>query len=1393
MAQGAIRVGGFELVPVTASFPASNSGPAFAVSLKELRLADLQATIEDNALRPPGQIKAILSDLSVKPRPGGETLDVTGKLAAPGIAKSVQLDGVIQPLAAVRSAKLNLHVEGIHPDALAPYLASLGLQSELKDASFAGAMDVTASPDAKGNYTAAAKLRGIRFADGGELLGMEQVNITGVGIDPTGLLHVDSVDLSGPSVELTRDADGSIAGLGLRFRPSLIAPSASSTTSSKSSAQLSLPRVEIGSLTWKNAKLAINDRATPGATGVAIENAEVDVKNLLLDLTDQAKATKTGSLHVQFTSPQLAPGGMTIDGTLTPGPSSLAADLKVRGQKLQTQALTPYLKTLGIEPTLTDGTLALDAKLGLLGGQDGSISGSIDASNIVLHDASDELLGVDEFKIDSLSLNSNQLQLGNVLLRHPRGRALREADGKLVAAGVRIDPTVIMQALSGKPSAEPSTQPAAAAMTGTLKQLQVQNAQFQWTDQAVSPNVNTTAFVSADVSNLTLGKHGSPGTFNLQLSCEGILGDMKVSGLVDATPGAESVKLDINGSGIHGAPIDGYLPAGLKTTVMDGRIRTTILVSSDLHPQGGRGAWLDVKDLDWRDGDSTPLLSLDLARVAASRIDLNGDVIAVDELSLAGLETSASLGSDGRPHLLGLTTTPTVVVPADQRAQIAAAIEIPTTNPSLAADTSSEIAKTVADARRPMPQILVGKLDLDVRKLTLTDDRRPAAAPLVLSNIRLRSPEPIAIGGKFADAQPPAKIELTGTIDPLVGQFTLAADAAGLANEPVMNVDLSASGIRGDGVTGLVPELSNWIDGSQMQDGRFHVAAQMHLKFDRRGPRDFDLSRGFNLELAVKNLSFRDRDGGRSLAGVDGVDAEKIQVYPQDAKIQIKSIEITKPILYASREKDGIHVLGLVVKLPHAPTTAPAVVNEPSLAPPPVVAQGPTTQPSGEIRIDRLLISGIDLRLEDHAVDPPMTIPVNSLDVEVRDLTTAALYEDRPIRFSAVAAADKVSLPKHSKGTPTTQEFEDRELFSQVTTSGSMSLYPVLHGYTKTSISGVELGAFKGEAGALGVDLSAGIFDADINTRFHDDGSLDLQSRFTATDLKLTEPANGPIQQHMGLSAPLDVVLPALTDPDGGITIPLNMTIEKGKVSSGAIVGAASGAVLSITTTAIASAPVKAVNGVTGIVGFNLFGKPKGPTTVDIAFEPGDASLSPEQQAQIAALIKQLKDDQNTQVTLRSNLGGGDQSMTEGRANPTAADCLALATQLRNQRAELASQRAALAAHATAELASSASTSDATLQQLRQLDVQIAHADDAMDHLYNLLKPGASRQATRRTRAACLEIAEKRLKIVNDALLAANLPNATDRINKTSATFNPTDDDAGGAVNVTVIQKKREQ
>ena len=160
----------------------------------------------------------------------------------------------------------------------------------------------------------------------------------------------------------------------------------------------------------------------------------------------------------------------------------------------------------------------------------------------------------------------------------------------------------------------------------------------------------------------------------------------------------------------------------------------------------------------------------------------------------------------------------------------------------------------------------------------------------------------------------------------------------------------------------------------------------------------------------MKDVAFRDHDVGRVLAGVDQVAIDTIHIEPRKGNVRVKSVEVTMPIGYIDRETDGVHVLGLVLKLP-SPTTAPS--TQPAEASPPIVASASTPSASGggEIQIDRFQVNGVDFRIEDKSVDPPLVIPVKSLDLEVRGLSTAALHQDQAIRFNAILEADKVDLP----------------------------------------------------------------------------------------------------------------------------------------------------------------------------------------------------------------------------------------------------------------------------------------------------------------------------------------------------------------------------------------------
>src|SRR5205085_582513 len=117
------------------------------------------------------------------------------------------------------------------------------------------------------------------------------------------------------------------------------------------------------------------------------------------------------------------------------------------------------------------------------------------------------------------------------------------------------------------------------------------------------------------------------------------------------------------------------------------------------------------------------------------------------------------------------------------------------------------------------------------------------------------------------------------------------------------------------------------------------------------------------------------------------------------------------------------------------------------------------------------------------------------------------------------------------------------------------------------------------------------------------------------------------------------------------------------------------------------------------------------------------------------------------------------------RANPPPADAAALAGRLRARKLDLQRLRAEAAGRARAELAAGGGSPGASaVDRVRSLDRDLAATEDALDRVYDLLRPGADRQADRRTRAACLEVGRTRLQAVRDALVASGVPDANRRV-----------------------------
>jgi hypothetical protein len=790
-------------------------------------------------------------------------------------------------------------------------------------------------------------------------------------------------------------------------------------------------------------------------------------------------------------------------------------------------------------------------------------------------------------------------------------------------------------------------------------------------------------------------------------------------------------------------------------------------------------------------------------------------VIAIDELSMDGLETGARLGADGAVHALGVTIRPVSASQTGGPATLPAATNAPV---PVVVQPSEDVAKLVADARRPLPVITLDKLDVNVRRATVRNEAEPSAEPLEVRDLRLHNLSRIEMGGPQADARPPVRLELTGKIAPVVGQIALNATMTPLAAEPAGTITLNVSGIRGSGITELLPKLAEKIDGTGLTDGQFHTQLQLRAKLDKRGPRDIDLSRPFTLDVAVNDIAFT--QGDTKYVGLESIRADQVRVVPASGSVLAKTLEIVKPQAYAVREADGIHALGLIIKTPPpatSPTTEPTIAPQPP-APEAPVAQAQPSSTDGEKRIDLLTISGLDVRVEDRSVEPQVIVPLNNLDVEARGLTTLALVEPRPIRFTALVNSGKVPLKVHQKGAgiigavgdlatmiggkkeeqppPTTRPMEDRELFSQVAAAGQLSIYPKPRGYVKTSISGVELSAFEGVAKTVGVELTEGVFDGNVDVRFRDDGAIATKSKFVMTDLTLNEGPNGFISRHIALPGPLDAVIKTVRDADGSITLAPNVDLKEGQLSGAQMAGEAGKAISSIIASAFASAPQKLVGGVSDAIGItSLLGgdkKPDEPQPVVIQFVPGGVDLDPAARKQLDDLLEQARKDENMQLTIRHELGGGDVAVAQQRGNPSRDDSLAMATELRSRKLVLAQERAQLAGQARAQLASiGVDQSAAVLTRLRSLDQQIGGIELSLDQLYDLLKPGAERQAARRTRAAGIEIGRVRAEAVRKLLSPPDLKQASERVKTAGVQFDPADGNLGGRIVVTPVTKKK--
>lgn len=1383
-AQGAPGVCGFELTsaPPSKSAPATPSAtqpttpspvPAYGLSIAAVRLKDCRLDLADAAVSPPTVLSVQLEELTAAAAdPGKGPIAIAGRLTVPGIIDQIDIAGSTRPFDKTRTANLTVKATGLAPTALKPYVDALGLQSQFKNGTFGCELTAALKPRPDGSLWADAHLTKLVLADQEELFGLSDVDIAGFTADAR-RVRLDSVEITGPTLLIRRDADGAVSVAGFKTKRVVTETpvnSASSLTPGSTahgkSSGAKLPNLEIGRFIWKGARVALTDEAVTPPQTISIDDLGVEMRDLKLTADSTDFSGNHGTIKAWLAAPRFCNRG-TLDGTISSTRDTATFDLDVNGSGVSPASLAPYLKPLGVEPLLENGHAKLHA-LVTLAKTPGGLSTSLKLTDAHLATDRGDLLGADSLEVDGLQNRS----VDQIVIDHPRAEVERDADGNLIIAGIKLLKSTGQAAApmtTALPTIRPPTgkQPASPPSVMTLKHLHIQDAVLSWTDRAVKPAVQSALTSTIDLDHLTLGRDAEPATLRLTAAIDGIIRQATIAGTVTTDPAKQGAQLDVAANGITLGPLIAYLPSGVTGDLSEGSLKLKLDAAVADNAAGGHSAKLILSDLDYRDGDH-PLAKVGRFTLSARRIDPAGNVIAIDEVSSAGVEGTMALGDNGTMRALGLSLgrAPASAAPKPATTEPA---PVPIVAPAGATPTAAQL---VSAANKPLPLITVEKLDLNVKRWSVVDATRPGpgGAQLEIDDLRLHNVNRIEWLGHNPDSKPPTQLELTTRVAPIADHMAVEIKSAPFALQPWAAVDFSVSGIRGDGVTQLMPELKPQIDGSGMTDGVAAGHVGVALKLERRVPTDFDLSRGYGVDFSLAKVEFRSSPTSPVLAGVEEVRSEGIRVRPEGKGVEVKSLEITRPAAFVVRDKEGIKALGLLLKSP-PPTTRPA---SPTVAAAPAKASPAQPKPTSEIKIDRILVDGLDVRVEDRTTTPVTVIPLNGLDLEARDLSSLAPYEDKPMRFNALLSAGKIQVGNGESPA------DQRDLFSQISAAGRIGLYPELNGWAKTSVDGFELAGLTGEAKAQGVTLTKGTFDSDIDLHFEPRNIIDTRSKLVFTDLSLSEPPKGVIERGLALPAPLDVVIGALEDADGSITLPLSFQLKN--LQPEGIGAAASGAVLSVVTVAIASAPLKAAADVGNLLGLGGAKNTKPEAPIVLTFDPGAVALEPAQQVKLAELAQRMIKDPKIIVTISHELGEADVAAASDRANPPVEEAANLALELRARKLALSQLRAQAAGEAEAQLASfSSSDAEPALLRLRAIDRDLAATENALDHVYELLRPGAQRQALRRTRATAIEFAAQRLAGVRALLAADGVPDVDHRVKLMNPRYNPSDQPAGDA------------
>jgi len=1184
-------------------------------------------------------------------------------------------------------------------------------------------------------------------------------------------------------------------------------------------------RIEIGRLAVEDTDLTFRDAAAGLDVAFEFDDLGFSLEDLSLG-GNTGQEARHAKLNIWLKEPELA-DSLSLRGELTSQPGVLGVDwdLDLEGEGLSPHALAPYLERVNIQ--LVDATTTLAGKLqGSLAFNDDGLDFDTSLTQFSFGPPEAPFIGASELKLAGLHVSPQAIRVQSLTIVDPLLRIEREADGALLVAGLRIggkQDVPVDEEATAEVAADDATDDVATTedmsaeqavaeqqiivtsdeapqnpfafldaleLSFELDHFGLDGGRLLWNDATGEADFDVVMLFDYTLDNLALRRDAADATFSARLEFEGKDKPIRAEGNVALDPRAIRLTAKLSADHLDFEQMSHYFPVTLTPEAKDAHFEATLRAELVALEDGSRALTLECNELSLREAEAeAPVLSLARARLHAPRVNAELRQLDVAEIVTEDLELHVHRDLEGRIHALGLVFDPD----AKAAATVTDSVEEQDEGPEV-----RKVARVPVAADAGLPSIQLGHLDVGIDRLVLTDERQgEGAEPLVIS-MRAATPEALVLMGEDPGGLPPYRLRLAATVSPLIEELAVDLEVSPFAGHPNLKGTLSMRGVDGAGLVALAPRLAEAVDAEGLSAGELDGTFEIMLDARRRGLTGFDFRRGFGIDAALTDLAFRAEPDGEVLLGLGSleVSAPRIQLARKDVHVQ--RIEFVDPLLHFSRGADGVHALGLVIDPvalqsalsppaeegeAAATDTAPAA---PEVAPQPVaeaVAEENTAAPAeplGELRIDELLVSGLDFDFRDETYDPAFHLPITGLSVEVSRFTTRALTEKHAVHFNVYVDSGVVDLG---------EDHEPRHFFEEATLAGQVALFPVVEGNVDAGVTELALRALRGPAGASGITISEGSMDGALHVRLRGERGLTIDSRASFRELSVSEPSDGPIRSFLGISMPLETALFALRNTDGDVVIaPPTIKVSQSGISKAEITRIATVAITKEITLAVARSPFRLTKGVadtagdlTGYVPIvggvteSIFGGVSGwigggeeeelPPLGSLDFLPGDANLLPSEQPKLAAAIERMRDDKKLVIVLAHEMTQADLDRASQLANPPADDCRELAIGLRRKRASLMRIRDEVTAGARTQLLTG-SESDAaeSIKRLRALDAELGRTEIALDRVLELLQPGAERRREKRGRKAAMTVAEARLGAIVAVLQASGIKNIGERI-----------------------------